>query len=451
MFTMNARQMVSSIINFNRSFALRLSQLSRIHIVILLLGFSSGLPAALTASTLQAWFTEAGLDLHTIGAVTLLVLPYSFRFLWAPLLDHYTIPGFDRRRGWLFMTQIGLVISIAIMAILTPDQLLHFNTWSMSIPWLMLIGFLTALLSTSQDIVINAYQIEILPQQEKGLGASLYVTGWRIGAIVSGAFALILAKSWGWKETYLLMSCLMGFGIIATFLAPQPVIIKQRKITLVHAIIAPVKEFFCRFGWKSALIFFLLIITYKAGDALALALNTTFLLRHVGFDLATLGLVNKTVSLFSVLLGGIVAGIWMTRMSLYRALMIFGLIQSTANLSYAIIAYFGKSLSLLIFAAFTENFCSGMGTIALLALLMSLCNIQYTATQFALLSAIAFLARTFVGPIAASLVEYLGWLQFFIACFILSLPTLLFVYANRTIIQTLKTTATTDANDNNTS
>lgn len=408
----------------------------RQHFVILLLGFSSGLPAALTASTLQAWFTEAGINLHTIGAITFLVLPYTLRFLWAPLFDYYQIPGLDRRKGWLFITQFGLILSIAAMAFLTPQQTFHFILGSF--PSLLVIGFITAVLSTSQDIVINAYQIEILPSAERGLGAALYVTGWRIGAIISGALALVLAELWGWKETYLFMSSLMGIGFLTTWLAPHTTFVKESAPSFVYAVIGPIEDFFSRYGLKSALLFFLLIITYKASDALALALNTTFLLRHVGFSLATLGLVNKTVSLSAALLGGLVAGILMTRLSLYRALLFFGLIQGAANLGYAALAYFGKHLSLLILVAFTENFCSGMGTIALIALLMALCNIQYTATQFALLSAVAFLARTFVGPIAANLVDFLGWIPFFIICFILSLPTLLFIYASKDHIGALK-------------
>jgi len=407
---------------------------NRSHLVILLLGFSSGLPAALTASTLQAWFTEAGISLHTIGVVTLLAIPYSFRFLWAPVFDYFKLPGLDRRRGWLLLTQISLIIAISAMALFTPQQLFKVDMWS--IPWLMVLGFITAVLSTSQDIVINAYQIEILPPEERGLGAAVYVTGWRVGAIISGAAALVLAKELGWKETYLLMASLMSIGIVATFLAPKPRMMHVSN-SMFHAVIAPIKDFFQRYQLKTALLFLLIILTYKAGDALTLALNTTFLLRHIGFDLVTLGLVNKTVSLISALLGGIVAGVFMTRMSLYRALIIFGLIQGAANLSYAAMAYFGKSLFLLIFAAFTENFCSGMGTIALLALIMSLCNLHYTATQFALLSAAAFLARAFVGPVAAVMVDSMGWLSFFIGCFFLSLPTLLFVYANRNSIHQL--------------
>jgi PAT family beta-lactamase induction signal transducer AmpG len=403
-------------------------------LIILLLGFSSGLPAALTASTLQAWFTEAGLNLYTIGAVTLLVLPYSFRFLWAPLFDYLKVPGFDLRRGWLFLTQLGLILTICLMALYTPQQIFTLGSWS--IPWLMVWGFLTAVLSTSQDIVINAYQIEILAPEERGLGASVYVMGWRVGAIISGALGLVLAKELGWKHTYFIMAGLMTIGLLATYCARPATVLKSAAPSLVQAVIAPIRDFFERYGLKTASLFFLLIITYKAGDALALALNTTFLLRHLGFDLATVGLVNKTVSLFAALAGGIVAGVCMTRMTLYRALLFFGLIQGAANLSYAAMAYFGKSLMLLILAAFTENFCSGMGTIALLALIMSLCNLNYTATQFALLSAIAFLARTFVGPIAAWMVDSMGWFSFFIVCFLVSLPTLFFVYATRNSIQT---------------
>lgn len=406
------------------------------HFVILLLGFASGLPAALTASTLQAWFTDVGLNLKTIGAVTLLVLPYSFRFLWAPIFDHYQIPGIDRRRGWLLATQTGLIIVISAMAFATPYQFFTIHTFQ--IPWLMLLGFMTAFLSASQDIVINAYQVEILKREEQALGAAIYSTGWRLGVIISGSISLVLAKFLGWKETYLIMGSLMSVGVIATFIAPTPQIFLHKSKSLWEAAVIPFREFFERFGWKMALFFLLLIMTYKAGDALALALNTTFLLRGMGFDLATIGVVNKTVSLASALLGGLVAGVLMTKMSLYRALIIFGLIQGAANLSYALMAYLGKNLFLLVFTAFTENFCSGMGSIALVALIMALCNINYTATQFALLSAIAFLARTIVGPISAYMVESMGWLSFFIWCFILSLPTLFFVYLARKTILELK-------------
>ena len=410
---------------------------SKRHFIILLLGFSSGLPAALTASTLQAWFTQTGISLQTIGAVTLLVFPYSFRFLWASIFDHYAIPGFDRRRGWLYVTQIGLIFAIAAMAFLTPLQ--TFKLYSLYVPWLMVLGFITAFLSSSQDIAIGAYQIEFLPKEEQGLGAAIYGIGWRVSSIISGAIALLLAKYWGWRETYLFMASLMGIGIIATYIAPNAAYVGKASKTIVQATIIPLKEFFQRYGLKTAFIFLLIIITYKAGDALALALNTTFLLRQMGFDLATVGLVNKTVSIISSILGGVIAGIFITRMSLYRGLMIFGLIQGFANLGYALLAYWGKSLFLLVLTAFLENFCSGLGSIALVAMIMALCNIRFTATHFAVLSAVAFIPRTIVGPIAAPMVEALGWVQFFIVCTVISMPTLLFVYLNKNTLLKLRT------------
>lgn len=409
---------------------------NRRHLTILLLGFASGLPASLTASTLQAWFTDAGINLRTIGAVTLLVMPYSFKFLWSPLFDYVQFGQIDRRRGWLIVTQLGLLASIIWMALLTPQDIAVLFNWQ--IPWLLIAGFLTSFLSASQDIVINAYQTEILPKSEQGLGASLYVTGWRVGAIISGALALVLASEFGWECTYLGMSSLMGIGLLATFIAPPSQEYQQSTYGFLDAVVAPFVDFFQRFGIKSAVLFLLLIITYKISDALALALNTTFLMRELGFALSTIGYINKTVSLTSALLGGIFAGILMTRQTLYRSLMLFGFVQGAANLSYAAMAYWGKSLGLLIFAAFTENFCSGMGTIALMALIMSLCNKRYTATQFALLSAVAFLARTFVGPLAATMVESSGWFLFFICCFLISLPTLAFAHANRHVIHELR-------------
>lgn len=400
--------------------------------VILFLGFASGLPASLTASTLQAWFTEAGSNLQIIGSITLLVLPYSFRFLWAPLFDYIHLPHFDRRRGWLLLLQLGLLFAITGMAFIEPAHMSHVFHWQF--PSLLLLGFITAWLSASQDIVINAYQIEALPLSKRGLGASLYVTGWRFGVIISGGLALMLAKEIGWQQTYLLMAGLMLIGMFATLVAPAVSSYEKINYSFVFAVIAPFKDFLQRFKLMPALIFFLLILTYKIGDALALALNTTFLLRHVGFDLATVGLINKTVSLGAALLGGVTAGFCMMRLSLYRALIFFGLFQGIANLAYAGLAYFGKSTALLIFAAFTENFCSGMGTIALMALIMALCSDRFSATQFALLSAIAFFARTFAGPVAAFIVESIGWQQFFICCFLISLPTLGFVIANKKII-----------------
>lgn len=422
----------------NNSFKQFISSITqnRIQFIIFLLGITAGLPAALIAGTLQAWFTEAGLNLYTIGAITLLIAPYNLRFLWAPLFDNVHLPGMNRRHSWLYITQIGLIITTLIMAQLNPLQTL--TCFGMKIPTLMLVGFFTSIFAASLEIIINAYQTEILPEAERGLGVSIYVTGWRIGGIFSGAIALIMAKEWGWQITYMIMASLMGIGLIATWFAPKTTILEKRAYTFVEAVIHPFKDLFSRFNVLSLTLFFLLILTYKASDALALALNTTFLLREMGFDLITIGLVNKTVSIGAAILGGITAGVAMKYIPLYRALFLFGLIQGAANLSYALLAYMGKSLGLLIFTAFAENFCSGMGNIALMALIMAICNTQYTASQIALLSSIAYLSRPFVGPIAASMVDASGWFTFYIWCFVVSLPTLAFIYWNKPAINRLQ-------------
>lgn len=397
----------------------------RRHLVIFLLGISSGLPAALIAGTLQAWLTESGIDLKTIGWASLLVLPTTLRFFWAPIFDHYKIPFLDRRRGWLLVTQVLLILLLGYTATLSPLTLI--KIFHLTFPYILLVSLLTAIISTSQDIIINAYQTEILPQEERGLGAAIYVTGWRVGVIISGALALVMASKWGWQNTYLFMASLMSIGIIATCIAPNAPYNTDQAKNFFYALVVPVHDFFQRYGTRTAILFLLIILSYKLGEALALALNSTFLLRQMGYSLALVGMVNKTMSVFSALFGGILAGALMMRMSMYRALVIFGIIQGTANLSFALMSYWGKTLFLLFFTAFTENFCSGMGTIALLAFIMSICNVKHTATQFALFTAMAFLGRGLIGPAAPYLVEYFGWTQFFIITFLISLPTIGFI------------------------
>ncbi len=407
----------------------------RRYAILLLLGFASGLPVALTTTTLQAWFTAAGFNLKTIGAVTLLGLPAGLRLLWAPLLDRFSVPGFDRRRGWLFVTQLGLILSIVFMAYLLPQQIFHLFHWA--IPTLFLAGFIVSFLSASQDIVITAWQTEILPAHARGLGASIYVVGWRVGSILSGALGLVFAQALGWKTTYFIMAALMGMGLLATLLAPVPTIVRTHTPSLMQSVFMPLREFFRQYGVKTLGLLFLLLVTYKVGDALTLALNTTFLLRKMGFDLATIGLVNKTVSVAAALLGGVVAGVWMTRLTLYRALMVFGVMQALPVLGYALMALVGKHVWLLIIVAFSENFCGGMGNIALLALILALCHVECAATQFALLSTLVFLPRVAYGPIAASLVAQQGWAWFFVICFLVSLPTLGLVWVCRNEITRL--------------
>lgn len=390
--------------------------------IMLLLGFFSGLPVALTASTLQAKLTTLGFSLTNIGYISLLAAPYGLRFLWTPFFDRYTPPFLDRRRSWLLIFQIGLVISISLMAVIPAN---YFYL-------LLSVGFITALLSTSQDVIISAWQTEIFVDHERGIGATLYVIGWRIGAIFSGGIALLLAQFFNWTTVYFLMAGVMSFSLITTFFADKTNINYISAISSKNYFFAPFKEFFQRYSIKTVLGFILVLLTYKLGDALALSLNTTFLLRIMQFDLATVGLINKTVSMGAAILGGIVAAMGLRRMTLFNGLILFGIIQSIANFGYVVLAFYGKSYFLLVITAFLENFCSGMGTIAFLAFIMTLCNVQFTATQFAFLSGLSFFARTLAGPVTASLVSIVGWGQFFILCALVSLPALMVLFSMRT-------------------
>ena len=389
-------------------------------LTVFLLGFSSGLPLALTTATLSAWFTEAHIGLLAIGSLSLVGQPYVYKFLWAPLMDRFIPPFMGRRRGWILITQFLLIMTIAAMACFNPEQ--HAELMG-------LLALLIAFCSASQDISINAYQTDVLHQEELGFGASLNVLGYRIAMVVSGAFALILAQYAGWHLTYSIMSALMLIGVFTSWFGPEvPDAKQQTPGTLKSAVIEPFVEFFQRKGPWLATALLLIIILYKMGDAFALSLNTTFLLRGVHFSLADVGVANKGVGLIANIAGGLIAGIILTRIRLFYGLIIFGFLQALSNLSYMLLAHVGHNYSVMLFAISSEYFCSGLGTAAFLALIMQICNARYTATQFALLSALSAVGRVYVGPVAAVVVEHVGWTWFYFWSFIIALPGTLLIF-----------------------
>jgi len=376
------------------------------------LGFASGLPLALTAGTLQAWLTIAGLDLRTIGIVTLVGLPYTLKFLWSPLMDRFVPPWFGRRRGWMIATQLGLIAGIAAMAVTGPADAI----WALSV-----LALAVAFLSASQDIAFDAYRADVLLAPERGIGAGISVTGYRIAMLISGAVALILSDHIGWQSTYLLMAGLMLIGVATTLLSPEPSSAITSPRTLSEAVWGPIREFFSR---SPAVGLLLLIVLYKVGDAFAGTLTTAFLIRGVGFSPTEVGVVNKGMGLLATLFGALTGGALMARMGLFRALLLFGLLQAVSNLSFMVLAWTGKSYLVMVSAVAFENLSGGMGTAAFVALLMSLCDHRYTATQFALLSALGALGRVFVGPPSGYLVETVGWVVFFFITFLAALPGL---------------------------
>jgi PAT family beta-lactamase induction signal transducer AmpG len=403
--------------------------------VILLLGFSSGLPLALTGGTLQAWMTVEGVDLSTIGIFTLVGLPYTWKFLWAPMMDRYVPPFLGRRRGWLLVTQLALAALIAVMAFASPKA---------DLAWLALLAVLVAFTSASQDIVFDAYRTDVAKPEQRGLAAAFTVVGYRVAMLTSGAAALVLVAgsgfipALGWRDTYLVMAGLMAVGALATLWGPEPESAAPPPRTLDEAVWAPLREFFSRPG---AWVLLALIVLYKLGDAFAGSLTTAFLLRGVAFSLDDVGYVNKGMGLAATLFGAIFGGALMVRLGLYRALMAFGILQAVSNLAFMALAAAGKSWPLMVFAVGFENLCGGMGTAAFVALLMALCDHRFTATQYALLSALSAFGRVYVGPAAGYATDplYLGlsWTVFFFLTFLVALPGLFLLWWKRETLKAL--------------
>jgi PAT family beta-lactamase induction signal transducer AmpG len=393
--------------------------------VITFLGFSSGLPLALTGGTLQAWMAVTGVDLQTIGIFSLVGIPYTIKFLWSPLMDRYIPPWLGRRRGWILITQFILILGISAMAFSSPREF----------PWMLaILALFVAFTSASQDIVIDAYRTDVLKERERGAGAAVFVMGYRIAALVSGALALILSDHIGWQNTYLLMAAVVVIGIISTLVGPEPEERVAPPLSLQEAVAGPLKEYFSR---NAAIPLLFLIVLYKLGDAYAGVLTTAFLIKGIGFSASDVGTINKGFGFVSVIIGAMLGGSLMVRLGLFRSLLGFGILQAVSNLSFMLLAWIGKSYGMLVFAVGFENFSGGMGTAAFVSLLMAMCNHRYTATQYALLSSLAALGRIFIGPTSGFLVESVGWATFFFITALTALPGLALLWCLRRVVTDL--------------
>lgn len=378
----------------------------------ILLAFSSGLPLTLSGSTLQAWFTVSGIAITTIGALSLIGQPYVYKFLWAPLLDRYYPRFLGRRRGWIFIFQFGIAATLAAMAFCNPK----INP--------VLLGGLALLLaffSASQDVAIDAYRTDLLEPAERGLGATITVFGYRIALLVSGGLALVLADEIGWRYTYLLMSGLMLIEMVITGRLPNPIVTARPPKTLLKSVIEPFKQFWSQ---ESGGLLLLFILVYKLSDVIALSLSTVFLIRGLGFSLTAVGLLYKSVGLAASLLGSLVGGVAVSGIGLYRCLLVFGILQGLSNLLFALLAIVGKSYGLMVGAIFIESFCGSLSSVAMVVYAMSLCDPRYTATQYALLTAFGAIPLVFIGPLAGWMVQWLGWVNFFISSVFFTIPGL---------------------------
>ena len=398
-------------------------------VIVFLLGFSSGLPLSLVTTTLQAWFAVSGMSILATGMLSLVGIPYLYRVLWGPLLDRYALSSLGRRRSWMLLTQVVLLAGFNVLAWLNPMQSPHLMAF---------IAILLACFSATQDVSIDAQRTEYLPTRDHGLGASLAVFGYRLGLLVAGGMALVLANSLGWAMTYRLMGGFMLVGIFATLVSEEPPAPTQESLSLVGSFLAPIKELWSR-PYFIALIAFILF--YKLGEAFTATTSgivMPFLIHGLGFSLDTIGYVNKMLGISAILLGGLFAGFILMKGSLYRALLIFGLMQASTNILFVLLAMTGKNLILLAIAVASDNFVAGMGSTALVALFMRLVNKQFTATQFSILVAIASIPRIFSGPVAALVQMKIGWVGLYQLSFVLALGFLPFLMKMREPINAIK-------------
>jgi PAT family beta-lactamase induction signal transducer AmpG len=392
---------------------------------ILLLGASSGLPFNLTLSTLQAWLADAGVDIKTIGIFALVGLPYTFKFLWAPMLDRYLPPLLGRRRGWIVILQMALALAIGAMSFSEPAKFpTEFGA----------IALLVVFLSASQDIVIDAYRVDILPPQQRALASAVTSFGYRGAAMFASSVVVIIAAFIGWHLAYGVAAVVMALMVFATLWSPEPPTAVNAPRTLSAAVVEPIRDFLQHPGAWGLL---LLVPLYKVGDAFALSLYSAFMIKGVGFSLVELGTAGKPVMTISTLIGVSLGGAAYLRWGLYRCLMVFGIAQALTLLLFMVLSYAGRKVWLLAVVTCVDTLAGGMGQAVFVAFLMCLCTTAYSATQYALLSAMSSWARVVMSSQAGKVVAAVGWPHFFMITFLTCLPGLILLFLLRDRIRSL--------------
>jgi MFS transporter, PAT family, beta-lactamase induction signal transducer AmpG len=387
-------------------------------IAILVLGASSGFPNQITESTLWAWLKDAGVSNTTIGLVSYVALPYMLKFLWAPLIDRYALPFLGRRRGWILAMQLAIAGTIALFALQDPTQ---------SLTSIVICATAIVFFSATQDIAYDAYRIDISQPHERGLVAAANNLGYRTSSWLAFAAALVVADTFGWRVALLMLAALMLAFTLATWLTPEPEYIQKPPRTLRESVTEPLKALLTGPG---ALAMIGLILLFKIGDAFALKLFTPFLM-DVGFSKTEIGVIAKAVLTSSAIVGAVLGGIWMIKLGLLRSMLLFGVMQAVSNLAYYILAVVGKNYAVMITAVAIDNLAGAMGNIAVVALIMALCDVRFSAFQYALLSTLALLPRYSLGGPAGWLSDYAGWDVYYITSFFIGLPGLLLVWLLR--------------------
>lgn len=384
-------------------------------LLCIITGFCSGLPLFVLVNLVQAWLSTSGLSLKTLGLFSLVMFPYTWKFLWAPLMDRYSIGMLGRRRGWMLVTQVGLVFSIGSMGLLNPTV----NTLAIAI-----LCFTIAFLSASQDIVLDAFRRELLPDAEQGLGSAMFVNAYKISGMIPGALALILADHLPWITVFMITAGFMVPGILCTLICKEPEHSTAAPQTLRSAIVEPFTEFVHRNGYKHAAYILFFILAYKLGDSMATALATKFYLDS-GFTMTQIGLVAKSTGLWASVAGGLLGGVWMIKIGINKGLWVFGVVQALAILGFYALAVTDASTTGLALAIAAEAFAVGLGTTALVAFIARTTNPKFAATQLALFTSLAAVPRTVITALTGFIVENVGWANFFLICFVLAIPGML--------------------------
>jgi PAT family beta-lactamase induction signal transducer AmpG len=389
--------------------------LNRRMLICVFTGFTSGLPLYILIQLVPAWLRTEGVGLAEIGFFALIQFPYTWKFLWSPLMDRFTLPFLGHRRGWMLITQLALFASIATLGFINPGL----SIWTVAY-----LSAAVAFFSASQDIVLDAYRRELLPDVELGLGNAIHVQAYRLSGLVPGALALILADQMPWHTVFTIVAAFMFVGIVLTLSVSEAIAEPKPPQTIRAAVIEPFREFLGRAGVRSAMYVLAFLFLYKLGDNMATALQSPFFI-DVGFTLTQIGTVAKFSSLTAAIVGGVVGGLIMVKLSINRALWAFGVVQIVSILGFAALSVIGPNLWMLGFAVAFEYLGVGLGTAALTAFIARSTHVAFAATQFALFTALAATPRTLASAVTGVIVEQTGWTNFFLLCTVLAVPGML--------------------------
>jgi PAT family beta-lactamase induction signal transducer AmpG len=399
--------------------SLREAIFNRRMLTCMLCGFSSGMPLYVLYQLIPAWLHDQGVDLATIGLFSLVAFPYTWKFVWSPLLDRYSLPFLSRRRGWALVSQLALLVSLAAFAAFDPAE----NVWTVA----YVVGAV-AFFSASQDIVLDAHRRELLPDHELGMGNSLFVNAYRVSSLVPGSLALILADQISWAQVHLVVASFMLVGVFTTLWMPENeegAAAAPKKF--IDAVVLPFQAFFAVRGTRAALLCLAFMLLYKLGDSMATALSTPFYL-ELGFTKTQIGSVAKVAALWSSVVGGLIGGILMIKIGINRALWIFGCVQIASILGFAVLSEVGNNLSVLFAVVSFEYLGVGLGTAAFVAFIARNTDRRYSATQFALLTSLAGVPRTLANATTGFIVERIGWTSFFVMCTVIAVPGMLLLF-----------------------